>query len=56
MTLLAGELPWDEPTEKCKDYMQWKSFEFTITPWRKINNLALCKKKFFLLSLSVYQI
>ncbi|CAD5112859.1 DgyrCDS2070 [Dimorphilus gyrociliatus] len=41
VTLLAGELPWDEPTDKCRDYVQWKAFEFTITPWSKINNLAL---------------
>lgn len=44
VALLAGELPWDEPTFSCPEYTSWKDKEcrlFTTTPWTKIDNLAL---------------
>lgn len=44
VALLAGELPWDEPTFSCPDYTSWKDKDcrlFTTTPWTKIDNLAL---------------
>ncbi|XP_064641120.1 serine/threonine-protein kinase Chk1-like [Lineus longissimus] len=41
VALLAGELPWDEPTTSCQEYNDWKECKITITPWSKINNLPL---------------
>ncbi|XP_071527552.1 serine/threonine-protein kinase grp isoform X2 [Panulirus ornatus] len=44
VALLAGELPWDEPTFSCPEYTAWKDKDcrlFTTTPWTKIDNLAL---------------
>ncbi|XP_069951316.1 serine/threonine-protein kinase grp isoform X1 [Cherax quadricarinatus] len=44
VALLAGELPWDEPTFSCPEYTSWKDKDcrlFTTTPWTKIDNLAL---------------
>ncbi|XP_063880423.1 serine/threonine-protein kinase grp-like isoform X5 [Scylla paramamosain] len=44
VALLAGELPWDEPTFSCTEYTAWKDKDcrlFTTTPWTKIDNLAL---------------
>lgn len=40
VALLAGELPWDEPTYVCKEYCDWKDCKITQTPWNKIDNLA----------------
>lgn len=37
------ELPWDEPTCACPEYIDWKDCKITRTPWNKIDNLALCK-------------
>lgn len=44
--MLAGELPWDEPTERCKEYADWTANRSYNTPWTKINTipLALLKK------------
>ncbi|KAI0216718.1 Serine/threonine-protein kinase Chk1 [Lamellibrachia satsuma] len=41
VALLAGELPWDEPTCACPEYIDWKDCKITRTPWNKIDNLAL---------------
>ncbi|XP_050416175.1 serine/threonine-protein kinase Chk1 [Patella vulgata] len=41
VALLAGELPWDEPTYSCKEYCDWKDCKITQSPWNKIDNLAL---------------
>ncbi|XP_027236831.1 serine/threonine-protein kinase grp [Penaeus vannamei] len=44
VALLAGELPWDEPTFSCPEYTAWKDRDcrlFTTTPWTKVDNLAL---------------
>ncbi|XP_071095702.1 serine/threonine-protein kinase Chk1-like [Haliotis cracherodii] len=41
VALLAGELPWDEPTYGCQEYCDWKDCKITLTPWNKIDNLAL---------------
>ncbi|KAK2190808.1 hypothetical protein NP493_68g05032 [Ridgeia piscesae] len=50
VALLAGvltvginytELPWDEPTYTCPEYIHWKDCKITQTPWNKIDNLAL---------------
>ncbi|KAJ8315939.1 hypothetical protein KUTeg_005953 [Tegillarca granosa] len=41
VALLAGELPWDEPTYGCQEYCDWKDCKITLSPWNKIDNLAL---------------
>lgn len=37
------ELPWDQPSTGCPEYVKWKSNErwTTATPWSKIDTLAL---------------
>lgn len=37
------ELPWDEPTTGCSQFVKWKSDNswVTITPWSKLETLAL---------------
>lgn len=37
------ELPWDEPTTGCAEFVKWKSDNswMTISPWSKMDNLAL---------------
>ncbi|XP_065055969.1 serine/threonine-protein kinase Chk1-like isoform X1 [Rhopilema esculentum] len=44
--MLAGELPWDEPSDRCKEYIDWKENRSYNTPWTKIDTipLALLKK------------
>ena len=39
---LLTELPWDEPTYGCQEYCDWKDCKITLSPWKKIDNLALC--------------
>ncbi|KAL5020551.1 hypothetical protein ScPMuIL_003443 [Solemya velum] len=41
VALLAGELPWDEPSYGCREYCDWKDCKITLSPWIKIDNLAL---------------
>ncbi|GFT08256.1 hypothetical protein NPIL_413621 [Nephila pilipes] len=41
VVMLAGELPWDEATNGCREFVSWKDNNFSITPWTKIDNLAL---------------
>ncbi|XP_017786832.1 PREDICTED: serine/threonine-protein kinase grp isoform X2 [Nicrophorus vespilloides] len=41
VAMLAGELPWDEPTQECREYSQWmKDTCITQTPWSKLTNVA----------------
>lgn len=37
------ELPWDQPSTGCAEYVRWKSNDrwTTTTPWSKIDTLAL---------------
>ncbi|KAF8793354.1 Serine/threonine-protein kinase grp like protein [Argiope bruennichi] len=37
------ELPWNEATSDCKEFILWKESSYSITPWTKIDNLALGK-------------
>lgn len=39
----STELPWDEPTTGCAEFVKWKSDNswVTITPWSKLETLAL---------------
>jgi len=41
VALLAGELPWDEPSYGCQEYLNWKDCKITLSPWCKIDTLAL---------------
>ncbi|KAL5281242.1 CHEK1 family protein [Megaselia abdita] len=43
VTMLAGELPWDQPSSNCQEYLNWKENERwqTLTPWRKLDTLAV---------------
>jgi len=39
---LLSELPWDQPTGECKEYMIWKDgTALHQTPWSKLDHLAL---------------
>lgn len=40
---IYSELPWDEPSYACQEYCDWKEGKITLNPWKKIDNLALCK-------------
>lgn len=42
VTMLAGELPWDQPTLSCKEYLFWKENKYTtLTPWTKLDTFTL---------------
>lgn len=42
VTLLSGELPWDQPTTSCAEFIAWKSNNYqSRTPWSKLNTLAI---------------
>lgn len=40
---MSTELPWDEPTTGCSEFVTWKSDNsyLTISPWNKLETLAL---------------
>lgn len=37
------ELPWDEPTTGCAEFVKWKSDNswMTLSPWKKLETLVL---------------
>uniref|UniRef100_A0A672GFS8 Serine/threonine-protein kinase Chk1 n=1 Tax=Salarias fasciatus TaxID=181472 RepID=A0A672GFS8_SALFA len=39
--MLAGELPWDQPTESCQEYSDWLQKKTYLTPWKKIQLMPL---------------
>uniref|UniRef100_A0A8D2LUE6 Serine/threonine-protein kinase Chk1 n=1 Tax=Varanus komodoensis TaxID=61221 RepID=A0A8D2LUE6_VARKO len=39
--MLAGELPWDQPSDFCKEYRDWKEKKTYLSPWKKIALLPL---------------
>ncbi|KAG5844553.1 hypothetical protein ANANG_G00163710 [Anguilla anguilla] len=39
--MLAGELPWDQPTESCQEYSDWLQKKTYLTPWKKIDAMPL---------------
>uniref|UniRef100_A0A182NUD7 non-specific serine/threonine protein kinase n=1 Tax=Anopheles dirus TaxID=7168 RepID=A0A182NUD7_9DIPT len=42
VTMLAGELPWDQPSSGCAEYLCWKENKYTTsTPWCKLDTLTL---------------
>ncbi|BFF95959.1 serine/threonine-protein kinase grp [Drosophila madeirensis] len=43
VTMLAGELPWDQPSAGCPEFINWKDNDRwqTQTPWSKLDTLAI---------------
>ncbi|KAM6985016.1 serine/threonine-protein kinase Chk1 [Aplochiton taeniatus] len=39
--MLAGELPWDQPSESCQEYSDWLQKKTYIPPWKKIQPVPL---------------
>ena len=40
--MLAGELPWDQPSDSCQEYSDWKKKKKTyLNPWKKIDSAPL---------------
>lgn len=48
--MLAGELPWDKPTESCQEYADWLQKKTYLPPWKKIQPLPLSLLSKFLLA------
>ncbi len=47
VALLAGELPWDSPSLRCRHFADWKEKRnLDRSPWNKIDIVALCKGSF----------
>jgi hypothetical protein len=41
-TLSLTELPWDQPSIGCREYIAWKDNRYaTMTPWSKLDTLTL---------------
>ena len=40
VAMLAGELPWNEPSSKCAEFKAWTSQKYHFTPWNKIDTTA----------------
>ncbi|XP_002741282.1 serine/threonine-protein kinase Chk1-like [Saccoglossus kowalevskii] len=41
VAMLAGELPWDQPTYDCQEYCDWLDKKINLTPWSKIDTIVL---------------
>ncbi|NXR17550.1 CHK1 kinase, partial [Cinclus mexicanus] len=39
--MLAGELPWDQPSDSCQEYSDWKEKKTYLPPWKKIDSAPL---------------
>uniref|UniRef100_A0A3B5AAN8 Serine/threonine-protein kinase CHK1 n=1 Tax=Stegastes partitus TaxID=144197 RepID=A0A3B5AAN8_9TELE len=39
--MLAGELPWDQPTESCQEYSDWLQKKTYLPPWKKIQPIYI---------------
>ncbi|CAK6953856.1 serine/threonine-protein kinase Chk1 [Scomber scombrus] len=39
--MLAGELPWDQPSESCQEYSDWLQKKTYLPPWKKIQPMPL---------------
>uniref|UniRef100_A0A6Q2XRE7 Serine/threonine-protein kinase CHK1 n=1 Tax=Esox lucius TaxID=8010 RepID=A0A6Q2XRE7_ESOLU len=39
--MLAGELPWDQPSESCQEYSDWLQKKTYLSPWKKITHSPL---------------
>ncbi|XP_069878750.1 serine/threonine-protein kinase Chk1-like [Dipodomys merriami] len=44
--MLAGDLPWEQPSDSCREYCDWKENKTYLMPWKKIDSapLALIQK------------
>ncbi|XP_057677690.1 serine/threonine-protein kinase Chk1 isoform X2 [Corythoichthys intestinalis] len=40
--MLAGELPWDQPSEICQEFSDWLKKKTYLPPWKKIQPMPLC--------------
>lgn len=38
---LPAELPWDQPSDSCQEYSDWKERKTYLPPWRKIDSAPL---------------
>ncbi|XP_057604644.1 serine/threonine-protein kinase Chk1 isoform X2 [Hippopotamus amphibius kiboko] len=43
--MLAGELPWDQPSDSCQEYCDWKEKKTYLNPWKKIDSAPLGAKR-----------
>nr|XP_045002323.1 serine/threonine-protein kinase Chk1 isoform X2 [Jaculus jaculus] len=43
--MLAGELPWDQPSDSCQEYSDWKEKKTYLNPWKKIDSAPLGAKR-----------
>lgn len=42
VTLLSGELPWDQPGTNCSEFLAWKCNNYmSRTPWKKLDTLTI---------------
>nr|XP_054760286.1 serine/threonine-protein kinase Chk1-like [Lytechinus pictus]XP_054760289.1 serine/threonine-protein kinase Chk1-like [Lytechinus pictus] len=41
VAMLAGELPWDEPTYSCNEFCDWLDKKMHLSPWKKIDTTPL---------------
>ncbi|XP_064827461.1 serine/threonine-protein kinase Chk1 isoform X2 [Oncorhynchus masou masou] len=48
--MLAGELPWDQPSESCQEYSDWLQKKTYLSPWKKIKHTPLTSHNKLLLS------
>uniref|UniRef100_A0A2K6UQU6 non-specific serine/threonine protein kinase n=1 Tax=Saimiri boliviensis boliviensis TaxID=39432 RepID=A0A2K6UQU6_SAIBB len=39
--MLAGELPWDQPSDSCQEYSDWKEKKTYLNPWKKLDSAPL---------------
>lgn len=37
------ELPWDQPSDNCQEYSDWKEKKTYLNPWKKIDSAPLGK-------------
>ncbi|XP_012288696.1 serine/threonine-protein kinase grp [Orussus abietinus] len=42
VALLAGELPWDQSSAECPEYVAWREGKYaSLTPWKKLKDSSL---------------
>ncbi|NWQ58916.1 CHK1 kinase, partial [Neopipo cinnamomea] len=41
MECVRGELPWDQPSDSCQEYSDWKDRKTYLPPWKKIDSAPL---------------
>nr|AAC13566.1 Ser/Thr kinase [Drosophila melanogaster] len=54
VTMLAGELPWDQPSTNCTEFTNWRDNDHwqLQTPWSKLDTLAISLLRKLLLATS----